>query len=204
MKRCYIIMYIINSLVYFHILHANEPYAPDFSLSTHVLGEPPPLPQVYGIELPDVLDYYLQSENQGLRNIFLPDAPMLMEICVIGNTSYYYPTKEDVMAGCYRGDDGLSLLTLQPYQYWSILTTLRDVQLMPNNLQVPNTPRIIINYKNMTEPQIVLMNIELGEFDNPMSYIAINGQIFQYNRDVMQIFYGLIYEIQDRMYLLEK
>ena len=48
------------------------------------------------------------------------------------------------------------------------------------------------------------MNIELGEFDNPMSYIAINGQIFQYNRDVMQTFYGLIYEIQDRMYLLEK
>ncbi len=198
-----ILKYLLASIIVWNgVLYAEFPYAPDFSLSSHVLQEPPALPQVYGVILPNAWEYYASEPTE--QNILLPTAPVVMEICAIVDTIvYFYPTKETLMQGCYRGDKGLLHLVLQPYQYLPSLTTLQSVRLMPHNAHTYIYPKIVIYYKSTEQAQNFLTSIELGDFADEHGVLVINGQTFQYNHDVMLAFHELINEISDSMYLPE-
>lgn len=201
MKQNYWILLVLLTMSF---VYAAKPYEPEFSLSQKTLQEPPMLPQNYGIEIPDVWQYYAPPANIEAKNFFLPDSPMLMEICAItGKTRYSYSTSSELMQGCYRNDEGLSLLTLQPYQYWSMLNQLKGIGLIPNDLSDRKFPVAIINYRDIQNNRI-LMNIEIGSLLSPVDYIAINSRFFQYNDEVRQVFYSLIATIQAEAYLPEK
>ncbi len=187
---------------------AGEPYSPDFSLSTHIISEPPALPQDYGIELPNQWEYYPPPVSEWQKNPFLPNEPMLMEVCAITSKQIYqYNTKEELISGCYRNDVGLSHFILQPYQYWSMLSTLKGANLvLQSAILSPNqtiSPKIVIFYRNINQPKFYYTSIELGDFYNESSVIVINEKIFQYNIDVMRAFYSLVYEIQQEAYMPE-
>ncbi len=201
-----IVKCIAYSLCLISLVYAGTPYETDFSLSTHVVSEPPALPQNYGIELPSEWEYYPAPVSEWQKNPFLPDTPMLMEICAITDTQMYqYNTKEELMSGCYRNDKGLSYFVLQPYQYWSILSTLKGANLVLQDANIdsnkPIQPKIVAYYKSMTQPQVYSTIIELGDFYNESSLIAINGKPFLYNIDIMMAFYALVYEIENNSYM---
>lgn len=178
-------------------LRAAEPYSPDFTLNIIQGMEPAPLPQVYGIDVPDIWGQY-EDKLAVPKNVFLPDMPMIMEVCAItGRTQYFYANSVELLQGCYRGDVGLSLLELQPYEYWNTFNALDSSHLMPRSYQAPMNVRVVINYRNARYSLDSFKTIELGDFDSPFSYISINGQIFQHNLDVMRAIYGMIYEIND-------
>ncbi|RDU65721.1 hypothetical protein CQA53_06055 [Helicobacter didelphidarum] len=192
------------TLFFPYVLYAGKPYNPDFTLSTQMMFEPPPLPQVYGVELPDAWEYYPNPNLKETPNPFLPNTPVLMEVCAItGTVVYSYATQEELLDGCYRNDIGLSFFVLQPYQYWGVLTPLKEVRLMPRNFNAPMNIHAIIYYR-VSQTQMPIMTIELGEFDSPISYISINGQIFQHNLEVMRTLFGLIANIEEQTYLKER
>lgn len=198
--------YYLCLLAVFAYAHADFPYAPDFSLSSRVLQEPPALPQIYNIELPDSWNYYAMKEPPE-RNALLPEDTMIMEICVSGAQTPQYPSKEAFIQSCQEGGHGITHLILQPYQYWSAIDSLRSVRLMPASATMhnpmPDIAKVVIFYKSSTQPDSVFTSIELGDFGNENSSFLINGRAFQYNIDVMRVFYGLIAEINDTMYLPE-
>ncbi|RDU72866.1 hypothetical protein CQA66_02980 [Helicobacter aurati] len=186
------------SIVCYFVL-AKAPIEPSFSLHNHEIQEPPALPQVYGMVLPDTINYFSQSHKKQEFNAFLPEFPMIMQVCAITETPvYYYPNREELLNGCYRGDKGLSFFELQPYQYWQTLKALQEVQLIPQ-IANHNVIRILINYKYAYSDQITT-TIEIGDSNYPATSIVINGQTFHNNYDVVSAFYGLIKGIQEEAY----
>ncbi|MWV63114.1 hypothetical protein DCO58_00580 [Helicobacter saguini] len=176
---------------------AKEPFSPDFTLNVIQGMEPPPLPQVYGIDVPDIWGQY-EEKNLVATSPLLPETPMIMEVCAItGRPQYAYANSQELLAGCYRGDAGLSLLELQPYEYWESLSSVGRERLMPRGFEAPFNVRVVINYRNARVSNAPFKTIELGEFDSPTSYIAINGQVFQHNLEIMRAIYGVIYDIYD-------
>lgn len=198
-----ILKHIIASVTIWNgVLYAGTPYAPDFSLNSHVLQEPPALMQNHTTGLPESWEYYATKAPE--QNVLMPTMPVIMEVCAIADTIYYiYPTKEALMQGCRRGDSGLLHLVLQPYQYSPTLHTLESIHLMPSTRQTYIYPQIVIYYKLDERDQNILTSIELGDFYDQNGSIIVNGESFQYSQDVMHAFHKLIYEISDVMYLPE-
>lgn len=183
-------------------LCAQAPYAPDFSLSTHILKEPPALPQNYNMALPNAWEYYAMKQPE--QNILVPTTPIVMEVCaIIDRISYIYPTKEALMQGCYRSDNGLLHIILQPYQYLPFLNSLQATRLMPSNNQTNINPQIVIYYKSTEKAQNFLTSVEFGDLADINSTFIVNGIAYQYNQDIISAFYGLITEVWDTMYLPE-
>lgn len=176
---------------------AKAPYEPEFSLSVIEGLEPPPLPQVYGIDVPNTWESY-ENKLEPKKSLFLPHTPMVMEVCAItGQTQYFYRDARELLDGCYRRDLGLSLLELQPYEYWATLSRISGERLMPRNFNAPFNVHVILNFKNAAISRESLMTIELGEFNSPLSYISINGQVYQHNLEVMRAIYGMIYQVKE-------
>lgn len=179
---------------------ASKPEQPDFSINNRELQEPPALPQVYDMVLPDIVSYFSMSHEKQDINAFLPYYPVIMEICAITEPpQYYYATREELLNGCYRGDIGLSLFELQPYQYWNVVSELKEIYLTPKIDSLDNIIRILINYKNVNSAQNIT-TIEIGDNNYPDTSIIINGQKF-YNHDaVVSAFYGLVTKIKNDAY----
>ena len=181
------------------VLYARAPYAPDFSLSIHT-QEPPPLSRDYNMKLPNAWEYYaLQRPEQ---DIIVPTEPIVMEVCaIVDKTTYSYPTKEDLLQGCYRNDNGLMHLILQPYQYLPYLDTLQALRLMPSTRQVIANPQIVIYYKITDQAQNFITSLEFGNLFDMNGIFMINGKAYQYNQDVITAFYNLIVEAWNTTYL---
>ncbi|GAB0173374.1 hypothetical protein [Helicobacter trogontum] len=189
---------ITSVIVWSGVLHAESPYAPDFSLKTHVLQEPPALMQNYNTGLPESWEYYATKAPR--QNVLIPTMPVIMEICAIMETPLQvYLTKESLMQGCRMGDKGLLHLILQPYQYLPSLHTLENTSLIANTGQTYNYPQIVIYYKIDEKTQDILTSIELGDFYDENGSIIVNGESFWYNKDVMLTFHKLIREISDEV-----
>ncbi|RDU59193.1 hypothetical protein [Helicobacter sp. MIT 14-3879] len=200
----YFFVYCFFGCLFISFVIAKAPNEPYFSTKSKQLSEPPALPQIYGIELPNnIVEFFPSPPPKESFNAFLPPNPMIMEVCAItGQPLYYYASKEELLNGCYRGDSGLSFFELQPYQYWQALTPLKEVQLIPYNHLVNNVIRILVNYKYVGHDESIA-SIEIGDTNYPATFISINGQNFQNNYAVMSAFYGLIMEITQEAYLKE-
>lgn len=180
-------------------IYAEAPYPPDFSLSNHILQEPPALPQIYNAKLPNAWEYYTMRQSE--QNAIVPESPVIMEICaIIDRTDYAYPTKEELMDGCYRGDNGLVHLILQPYQYLPFLNSLQYTHLMPSGRQV-HYPQVIIYYKATKHTQNILTSLEFENLADINGVFMVNDRAYQYNQDAASAFYSLIYEMWDSTYL---
>lgn len=179
---------------------ASKPDQPDFSINNRELQEPPALPQVYDIVLPDIISYFLMPHKKQETNAFLPYSPMVMEICAItGRPQYYYASREELLSGCYRGDIGLSLFELQPYQYWHTISKLKEIHLTPKLDTIDNIIRILVNYRNPNNQQNII-TIEIGDNNYPNTSIVINGQRFYNHDEVISRFYGLVTKIKSDAY----
>lgn len=183
------------------VLYADFPNPPDFSLDSKSLKEPQMLTRNYIPFMPDSWEYYKNIEKKTQEVI--PNAAMIMEICVVYDTTkYIYRTKEELMFGCNRGDIGLLHLVIQPYQYMSKLHSLQMANLVPDYTQKSIIPKVVIYYKNNETTNCVVTSIEFGDLRNDDVFF-INGQAFKYNREIMTEFSNFIYEISDTTYLPE-
>lgn len=179
---------------------AKKPGDPYFSMKDKQLHEPPALPQIYGLELPDSLGYFLMPPTPSNYNAFLPQEPLILEICAItGQPMYFYPTKESLLQGCYEGDMGLSFFELRPHEYWQALGKLEGVGLVPQEPVTTNIIRIVANYKQPVSGR-VLTSVEIGDTNYPATLISINGQSFMNHPEVMSAFYGLIMKLEEDAY----
>lgn len=178
-------------------LSAKEPYNPAFSLNVLQGLEPPPLPQVYGIDMPDIWGGY-EDKSRISANPLMPSAPVIMEACAItGRAMYAYADADALMHGCYRGDAGLSYLQLQPYEYWDTISGLSREKLLRKDSMQPYGVRVVLNFKGIGTRS---KSIEIGDVNSPNGYIAINGEVFYQNFEIARAIYSMIYEINEKRF----